>query len=177
MEGVSSEARILSKLNHPRIVRFLGVIEQIDDLVIVMEYLPLGTLLSYYQTNTIPSLSLRHSLAKDLAAGMAFLESVKVMHRDLKSLNVLMHRDADEGMRCKIADFGIAVAGGEGKEKVRGSMVWMAPELVRGDGKTTYTTQCDIYSYGVVLTEIYSWSGPFTLPLPNSVTTSSMPIS
>ncbi|KAJ3191652.1 hypothetical protein HDU67_005769, partial [Dinochytrium kinnereticum] len=110
-----------------------------------------------------------------------------VLHRDLKSPNVLMHLDVDGRMRVKISDFGVAVrGGGEENEKGKGTLIWMAPELVflhvlfgadmyfnfclcccqrLYHYQQTYTPLCDIFSYAIVLTEIHSWAGPYTTRL------------
>ncbi|KAJ3206491.1 hypothetical protein HDU67_008148, partial [Dinochytrium kinnereticum] len=91
------EALTLSKLNHPRIVRFLGAVVDSGGYSIVMEYMPLGSLHSFYTRNPSPPPPLldRITLAMDVAAGMEYLHLCRppVLHRDLKGLNVLVYVD------------------------------------------------------------------------------------
>ncbi|KAI8853680.1 kinase-like domain-containing protein [Chytridium lagenaria] len=155
---IIQEAETMSRLHHPSIVDFLGVVFDHPNFSfgIIIEYLPLGSLHDYY-THT-PKLSVfdRLSLAADIARGMMYLHQFKVLHRDLKSLNVLVQRDGARKLRGKITDFGLAEKH-SGTTSVAGTPAWMAPEL-QGDKKLLFAT--DVYSFGVVLTEIFSWKGP-----------------
>ncbi|KAJ3094788.1 Leucine-rich repeat serine/threonine-protein kinase 2, partial [Phlyctochytrium planicorne] len=82
-EEFKQEAWTLSKLNHPRIVRFLGVILD-DQYCIVLEYLRHGSLYSFYTAHEKIPFSNRMSLAVDIASGMDFLHRLNppVLHRD-----------------------------------------------------------------------------------------------
>ncbi|KAJ3212394.1 hypothetical protein HDU67_003854 [Dinochytrium kinnereticum] len=177
VEEFKREAATLSSLNHPRIVRLLGVVVDNNQYSIVLEYLPLGSLYNFY--NDTPKLPYpnRLSLATDVATGMAFLHKCEppVMHRDLKSLNLLLYVDAGGELHCKISDFGIALVReatltttsalsvGTGEESgQKGTLIWMAPEL--HNLRAVFRPHCDVYSYGVVLSELFSWVGPFGIP-------------
>ncbi|KAJ3104997.1 hypothetical protein HDU96_008743, partial [Phlyctochytrium bullatum] len=131
VEAFEREAAILASLNHPRIVRFLGVVVDDDDdsipgggaggFALVMEYLPLGSLFDHYRNTTPPPpLAQRMTFLLDIAAGMLHLHSRNppLLHRDLKSLNILLAKDAQGVLHGKIADFGLAVARG-GDEAIR----------------------------------------------------------
>ncbi|KAI8846696.1 kinase-like domain-containing protein [Chytridium lagenaria] len=170
------EAKTLASLNHPRIVRFLGVILDDSQYSIVLEYLPLGSLYSFYTSSPKLPYALRLSLASDVAAGMTFLHRCDppVLHRDMKSLNILMYVDASGELHCKITDFGIAIVrqsavtttsalsdASEGSQ-AKGTLVWMAPEL--HNLRAVYRFACDVYSFGIVLSELFSWLGPFGIP-------------
>ncbi|KAJ3212398.1 Leucine-rich repeat serine/threonine-protein kinase 2 [Dinochytrium kinnereticum] len=173
-EEFKQEASTLSKLNHPRIVRFLGVV--IDkEYSIVLEYLPHGSLYKYY--NEKPKLPYRNrlSIAVDVTSGMEFLHGCKppVLHRDLKSLNILLYNDVSGELHAKITDFGIALAmqstmtiasiqSTSTVDSQKGTLIWMAPEL--HDLRAVYRTSSDVYSFGVVLSELFSWVGPFGIP-------------
>ncbi|KAJ3100710.1 hypothetical protein HDU97_001997 [Phlyctochytrium planicorne] len=177
-EDFKREAATLASLNHPKIVRFLGVVIEQERYSIVMEYLPLGSLFSFYSQNPVIPISERISLALDLATGMKYLHDCDppVLHRDLKSLNVLMYKDQSGILHGKITDFGIAImqtatmlnsakATGNGSSQAKGTLLWMAPELHQL--RVVYRMSSDVYSYGVVLTEIASWLGPYTTPINN----------
>ncbi|KAJ3094789.1 Leucine-rich repeat serine/threonine-protein kinase 2 [Phlyctochytrium planicorne] len=178
-EEFKQEAWTLSKLNHPRIVRFLGVILD-DQYCIVLEYLRHGSLYSFYTAHEKIPFSNRMSLAVDIASGMDFLHRLNppVLHRDVKSLNILLYVDSVDEMHAKITDFGISVvmqstltstsflstgASAGSVESQKGSLIWMAPELF--SLKSVYRPSCDVYSFGIVLSELFSWNGPFGIPI------------
>lgn len=97
------------------------------------------------------------SIAVDVARGVAFLHSSGVIHRDLKSANVLL----TEAGSAKIADVGLAkMVGGEwrpGRDQVFGTLSFAAPEVLLGERTTE---KVDIYSLGVVLWEIATSAFP-----------------
>ncbi|KAJ3208108.1 hypothetical protein HDU67_007018 [Dinochytrium kinnereticum] len=173
IDEFQSEADILMKLNHPRIVRFLGVMVENNGLSIVLEYLPEGCLHAYYTTKAKPPLSTRLSLAKDIASGMGYLHTQvpPLLHRDLKSPNILISRDVFGALRCKISDLGSATVTSlstlSGSVGIEGSSVgtplWMAPEL--NGVRLKYRPATDVFAFGVILTELASWEGPYGIPV------------
>jgi sterile alpha motif and leucine zipper containing kinase AZK len=124
----------------------------------VMEYMPRGSLWSVLQSALPLDVKQRQQIALDIARGLAFLHNKGIFHRDLKSLNVLL----DEHLHAKLCDFGLAKIKLESSstashQKV-GTTRWMAPEIME---EQPYTTNADIYSYGVTLWEIASRQIPF----------------
>ncbi|KAI8847765.1 kinase-like domain-containing protein [Chytridium lagenaria] len=148
-----------------------------------MEYMPDGCLLSYYHANANPkpSITTRLALSMDIAAGMAFLHSQDppVLHRDLKTPNILVRRDASGDVRAKISDLGSAAVmrlstitsmmGSVMMERDRekrtlvGTYLYMAPEL--SGARIRYRCETDVFAFGVVLSEIASWEGPYGIPM------------
>lgn len=101
--------------------------------------------------------SLRLKLAKDAAKGMDYLHKRKIIHRDLKSQNLLV----DKTWTCKVADFGISTVK-EAKTRTMtciGTPTYMAPEVL---GKAKYSEKADIFSFGILLVEIYTGKVPYT---------------
>ena len=98
----------------------------------------------------------RYELAIGVAKGMQYLHSfsVPVLHRDLKSLNVLL----DEYYTPKIADFGWTRLLAEKMTLKVGTFQWMAPEVIVSKH---YTEKADVYSFGIILWEIASREPPF----------------
>lgn len=94
-------------------------------------------------------------ITRDLAQGLRFLHSSKpsILHGDLKGRNLLI----DFRFRAKLCDFGLSVK--TDSRGVSGTPYWLAPEYLRG--QTKYTTECDIYSAGIVIYEIYARRDPY----------------
>lgn len=159
------EAEILSKLQHPNVVAFYGVVQ--DG--------PGGTLATL--TEFMVNGSLRHVLlckdrhldrrkkliiAMDAAFGMEYLHSKNIVHFDLKCDNLLVNLKDPSRPICKVGDFGLSkikrntlVTGG-----VRGTLPWMAPELLNGSSNKV-SEKVDVFSFGIVLWEILTGEEPY----------------
>ena len=97
-------------------------------------------------------------VARQLCAGLAEAHRSGIIHRDLKSANVILSHTGDGGARAVITDFGLAGAMTQSGETA-GTPGYMAPELWRGDGKASKAS--DIYSLGVILYEMVTGHRPF----------------
>ncbi|XP_030375994.1 tyrosine-protein kinase Fer isoform X2 [Scaptodrosophila lebanonensis] len=147
------EGRILKQYDHPNIVKLIGICVQKQPIMIVMELVPGGSLLNYLRKNS-NGLSTRQQMGmcRDAAAGMRYLESKNCIHRDLAARNCLV----DFENSVKISDFGMSreeeeyiVSDGMKQIPVK----WTAPEALNF-GK--YTSLCDVWSYGILMWEIFS---------------------
>ncbi|XP_067617597.1 tyrosine-protein kinase Fer isoform X2 [Eurosta solidaginis] len=147
------EGRILKQYDHPNIVKLIGICVQKQPIMIVMELVPGGSLLNNLRKNS-NALSSRQQMGmcRDAAAGMRYLESKNCIHRDLAARNCLV----DFENTVKISDFGMSreeeeyiVSDGMKQIPVK----WTAPEALNF-GK--YTTLCDVWSYGILMWEIFS---------------------
>ncbi|XP_004536540.1 tyrosine-protein kinase Fer isoform X2 [Ceratitis capitata] len=147
------EGRILKQYDHPNIVKLIGICVQKQPIMIVMELVPGGSLLNYLRKNS-NSLTARQQMGmcRDAAAGMRYLESKNCIHRDLAARNCLV----DFENSVKISDFGMSreeeeyiVSDGMKQIPVK----WTAPEALNF-GK--YTSLCDVWSYGILMWEIFS---------------------
>jgi serine/threonine-protein kinase CTR1 len=155
------EASILSALRHPNIVLFLGTAVLEDGaLAVVSEFMVRGSLHDLLHSAEPLDGAALLGIALDAAQGMEYLHlrSPPVVHRDLKSHNLLVGR----GLVVKVSDFGLSSlqpAGGvDVMRTLCGTPCWMAPELLREE---PYTHKVDVYSFGVVLWELYSRAEPF----------------
>ncbi|VVC32600.1 Hypothetical protein CINCED_3A018076 [Cinara cedri] len=155
-EQKETDIRHLRKLNHPNIVQFRGVCTQAPCYCIVMEYCPYGPLYNLLRDGEeIPPIRLV-SWAKQIASGMHYLHVNKIIHRDLKSPNVLIGRQE----MVKISDFGTSREWNEISTKMSfaGTVAWMAPEIIRNE---PCSEKVDIWSYGVVLWELMTCETPY----------------
>ena len=128
--------------------------------LIVTEFMPCGSLFdALHHKNGAPQLSQtdKNVIAMGIAHGMMRLHRMKIIHRDLKSLNILL----DQKHHPKICDFGIARFKDDTTSLVTkqiGTTQWMAPEQLM---TATYSNKVDVYAYGVLLWEICSEDIPF----------------
>ncbi|XP_069700735.1 mitogen-activated protein kinase kinase kinase 13-B isoform X3 [Periplaneta americana] len=155
-EQKETDIRNLRKLNHPNIVQFKGVCTQAPCYCIIMEFCPYGPLYNLLKDGEeVPPVRLVN-WAKQIASGMHYLHSHKIIHRDLKSPNVLIGR----GEVVKISDFGTSREWNEISTKMTfaGTVAWMAPEIIRNE---PCSEKVDIWSYGVVLWELLTCETPY----------------
>lgn len=147
-----NEIRLLMKLRHPNIVTIMGVSKDniANDYVLVMERMRRGSLIDCL---TNPTLQMDGetlmSIIGDIAAGMAYLHNLKpaVVHNDLRAANILVA----DSFSAKISDFGLS-----GRQKFISSSSrwpWTAPEIFGG---SLHSAKTDVYSFGVLLIEIYT---------------------
>lgn len=167
------EVDVLQKCsNHMFVVPFYGWTSEVP-LLIVTEYINNGSLYDALRKNrskkadsSIKSLTgtQKSIIALGIAHGMKYLHGMGVIHRDLKSENILL----DDQMLPRISDFGVSrfieETLGDGANsnlvmtKSVGTPHWMAPELILSDN---YTNKVDIYAYGMLLWEMLSEKQPF----------------
>lgn len=162
---------MLRSLHHNNVLRFIGVLYKERRLHLVTEYIAGGSLTELLHDTSQPlPWEQRVSFAKDIAAGMAYLHSMNIIHRDLNSHNCLVREDKT----VIVADFGLArivsqatnsarrvspkgpVGSGRRQERkkrytVVGNPYWMAPEMMKGN---KYDEKVDIFSFGIVLCEV-----------------------
>jgi mitogen-activated protein kinase kinase kinase 13 len=151
-----TDIRHLRKLQHPNIVAFRGVCTQAPCYCVVMEYCSEGQLFDILRTGREIPPRLVFSWARQIAHGMHYLHSKKIIHRDLKSPNVLVA----DGDVVKISDFGTARELGENSTRMTfaGTVSWMAPEVIRNE---PCSEKVDIWSFGVVLWELLTREVPY----------------
>eukprot|EP00064_Thunnus_orientalis_P005106 superscaffoldBa00000488_g5119 len=173
------EAALMAQFDHPNIVRLLGVCAVGKPMCLMFEYMAHGDLNEFLRRRS-PNQSVRTlsraslsgrsfsseleagllscveqlSISKQIAAGMAYLSERKFVHRDLATRNCLV----GEEMEVKIADFGLSrniysADYYKANENDAIPIRWMPPESIFYN---RYTTESDVWAYGVVLWEIFS---------------------
>uniref|UniRef100_A0A8C2XQT6 mitogen-activated protein kinase kinase kinase n=1 Tax=Cyclopterus lumpus TaxID=8103 RepID=A0A8C2XQT6_CYCLU len=151
-----TEIKHLRKLKHPNIITFKGVCTQAPCYCILMEYCAQGQLYEVLRgcRKITPSLLVDWSMG--IAGGMNYLHLHKIIHRDLKSPNMLITHDD----LVKISDFGTSkeLSDKSTKMSFAGTVAWMAPEVIRNE---PVSEKVDIWSFGVVLWEMLTGEVPY----------------
>ncbi|OQR92535.1 protein kinase [Achlya hypogyna] len=156
------EIALVAKIDCPYIVRFIGVTwTRPSDIMLVTEYMDGGDLRNLLQANlTSKSVSWPQKVrvALDIAEALVYLHSLepKVIHRDLKSRNVLLNSKVE----AKLTDFGVSRETDDATMTAGiGTYRWMAPEVLL-DGH--YTESADVFSFGVILAELSNEIVPYS---------------
>lgn len=162
-----NEARVLSKLEHPNIVRILdfGATDQ-GSPYMVLEYGKGTPLKTEIEEHGSLSIDLANKVFAQLIEALAYCHDRSIMHRDLKPENILLYTKKDGSIFVKLIDFGIAMVSDQDQEKtsiagrtITGTPAYMPPDQVRG---YKYDARSEIYSLGCVLYESLSGHPPFT---------------
>lgn len=169
VEDFYHEAGMMASLDSPYVVKLLGI-TQTPNYSLVMEYAQKGSLYDLLHKTTTP-LTWAHCyhFSLQIANGLAFLHGQGILHRDLKSPNVLL--TADDSI--KLADFGMAKmithASKTSRSGALGTPAWMAPEILNSDNKYPYQRYSDVYSYGVIVWEMVARQKPHAELLPAQI--------
>lgn len=159
-----AEAKMTATMDHPHIVSFVGVAwDSLSDLCVVLEFMgggELRTLLNKFEEDNhhVGLDRQKLSIALQVCHALSYLHSMmpSVIHRDLKSRNILL----DSEMNAKLSDFGISRERlGRTMTAGVGTSLWMAPEVMLGE---RYDDKVDMFSFGVVLSELDMHSRPYT---------------
>ncbi|XP_042433217.1 serine/threonine-protein kinase STY17-like isoform X1 [Zingiber officinale] len=153
----NQEVEILRKVHHNNVVSFIGACTKPNEFCIVTEYMTGGNLYDYlhkdHMTLELPQLL---KFAIDICKGMDYLHENNIIHRDLKTANLLM----DANNVVKVADFGVArFQNEEGIMTAEtGTYRWMAPEVINHQ---LYDHKADVFSFAIVLWELATSRVPY----------------
>lgn len=152
------EYKIMAQLRCPNIVGFYGY--TLKPYCIVMEYLPFSLFRILHNPQITLDWSTRIRIARHIAIGLAFLHKQDIIHRDIKSDNVLLTQD----YAAKLTDFGLSKIKTASRETIQisgdkagGTFQWMAPEILNN----IISKASDIYSMGITFWELASRETPF----------------
>lgn len=165
IEMFLKEICLMASLSHPRIVEFIGVSwDSLRNLCAVTEFMERGDLRDVLQSAKARNTRLtwdghKSHIAMHVAEALTYLHSLtpKVIHRDLKSKNILIDND----MSAKLSDFGVSRERRVEETHMTagiGTAFWIAPEVLLG---MDYDERADIFSFGVVLSEIDTDDYPY----------------
>ncbi|KAG8432665.1 hypothetical protein GDO86_017054 [Hymenochirus boettgeri] len=155
-EQNETDIKHLRKLKHPNIIAFRGVCTQAPCYCLIMEYCAHGQLYEVLRAGRKVTPRLLVDWSTGIASGMNYLHLHKIIHRDLKSPNVLVtHSDT-----VKISDFGTSkeLSDKSTKMSFAGTVAWMAPEVIRNE---PVSEKVDIWSFGVLMWELLTGEIPY----------------
>jgi serine/threonine-protein kinase len=158
------EANVGKELTHPNVIRIVYVSEEKENHYFVMEYFPAGSLKIRLINKQFDFIKERaHSIFKQAATGLAYMNASGWVHRDIKPDNLLVNSAGE----LRIIDFAIAEKIKapsffnklfRKKGPVQGTRSYMSPEQIRGE---LLDGRADIYSYGAALYELTTYRPPF----------------
>ncbi|XP_015066121.1 serine/threonine-protein kinase STY17-like [Solanum pennellii] len=158
----SQEVFIMRKIRHKNVVQFIGACTRPPNLCIVTEFMTRGSIYTFLHKQRgafkLPTLL---KVAIDVSKGMSYLHQNNIIHRDLKTANLLM----DEHGVVKVGDFGVArVQTQTGVMTAEtGTYRWMAPEVIE---HKPYDHKADVFSFGIVLWELLTGEIPYAYLTP-----------
>ena len=163
LEDFKQEATLMAKCRFPYVTELYGVCTETNHFALVMAYLSKGSLYDVlHDTNeTLPWNPIRWEISIEIGKGLAYLHGQQIIHRDVKSLNVLL----DSQYHAKMTDFGMAKLKLQSSsistqsKKGMGTTRWLAPELFKRGANPNFAS--DVYGYGMVLWEIASRQLPY----------------
>lgn len=162
LQAFKNEVAVLRKTRHLNILLFMGCVSK-PQLAIVTQWCEGSSLYRHLHVlETKFELLTLIEIARQTAQGMDYLHAKNIIHRDLKSNNIFLH-----DLTVKIGDFGLATvksrwSGGQQSLQPTGSILWMAPEVIRMQEENPYSFQSDVYAFGIVLYELLSGQLPYS---------------
>ncbi|KAH3764557.1 STE/STE11/CDC15 protein kinase [Pelomyxa schiedti] len=156
LDAVQREVDILKMVEHPNVIKVIGLHKTPKSLCLILEYAENGSLDRLLKEFSALPEPLVLAFAKQILSALVCLHSKHIIHRDIKAGNCLVSKDGS----IKLADFGIStVMQNDNKNfSLVGSPFWMAPEVIQNNGHDALS---DIWSLGITIYELITGNPPF----------------
>ena len=155
LNELSSEIEIMRRIKHPNITKFIGACTKSPHMCIVTELLEMSLFDLLHNTRLKISIDIELKIANGATNGVSHLHDNNIIHRDLKSANILL----DKHFEPRITDFGLSRMKDQSTLTAgTGTFQWMAPEVIQGK---KYDEKSDIYSLAMIFWEIKTGLIPF----------------
>lgn len=166
IDAFHAEVETMKDLDHFNIVQYLGFEALPDVYNLFLEYVPGGTVGMALRKHGRFEISVSQYFTRQVLDGLSYLHSCGILHRDLKSDNILIDLDGV----CKISDFGISkksrdIYANDAAMSMQGTIFWMAPEVIHNvidNEKQGYSAKVDIWSLGCVVLEMFAGRRPWS---------------
>ncbi|KAL4226447.1 hypothetical protein ACF0H5_014430 [Mactra antiquata] len=163
LQAFKNEVAVLRKTRHLNVLLFMGCTSK-PQLAIITQWCEGSSLYKHLHVDEVKFEMLALlDIGRQTAQGMDYLHAKSIIHRDLKSNNIFLTED----LTVKIGDFGLATvktiwSGSYQFQQPTGSILWMAPEVIRMQEQNPYTFQSDVYAFGIVLYELMTGQLPYS---------------
>ena len=160
-ELVRYEIGILKFCHHKNIVNLIDYFETIDNIIIILNYIEGNTLGEYLKNNNFNFKETQvANIVLQIAKGLQYLHKFGIIHRDLKTDNIMIEQIEQKNIEVKIMDFGLSKIASKEEKLIEGygTLYYAAPEIIEN---LPYNKEVDIWSLGVILYYIFTGCYPF----------------
>ncbi|KLL05030.1 MAG: serine/threonine-protein kinase sepA-like [Mycoplasmataceae bacterium RV_VA103A] len=153
INDIMNEVNILKSLRNKYIIQYYGAYFDNQELLVIMDHAENGNLTKFINDNKNKEQdwNFNNELIKQMTLGLVYIHQQNIIHRDLKSMNILLTNN----YQVKISDFGLSrtkiISSSYSKDSVKGTLRWMAPEIIK---EKNFSEKSDIYSLGMIIWEI-----------------------
>lgn len=154
VKQVTDQIKIHSCLNHPNIIKFYGLLEDVQHIYLILQFVEGGSLFDFMTANEKLSVKLTTIYLRDVIAAIQYLHEKSIAHRDIKPENILI----SQGCVAKVCDLGWAAVILTSRKTYCGTFDYVPPEILQ---KKDYDLSVDVWCLGVLTYELLVGKVPY----------------